>query len=1199
MPRLVKQDDALWANHLEAAGLHKGPGEPMVLWVDGTEVHFVPLKAGADGRQPPGWKARGIGEAFWNRIPKGTEVLLEAELVRARVFWVNQGVNFKKERDGGYVRAPKYNAQGVQIAHWKRVSELKPGDVLVHYQDGYVRALGRVTSEAMSIEEAWRAEVEYFPLRAPLFLAVIAEHLSAMQPSSGPFTSSGAVKQGYLWVFNAEGLAILRRISREPWPQWAEGPAQEVSIRRMVKIEPGEGSVLWDEFLRGGHAFVGWDEVGDLRRYDAFESFYKAFAGLPGMKRSPRGHIERKAKELWTLVTLRPGDKVLANRGTSEILAIGDVLEPGYEWQAERARFKHTVRVKWDNTQARSIPPQDYWVGTTIAEVPPGLQALIMASTQPRQGALPAQQAMGPALERSGPKSHATGIVDIAVLTARSNELVAVLDALDIPHEKEERTENGTVYFRGSLHSRRAGRNYHLVVTCIGGAGNYDASAATEGLISSHRPQVVILAGMAAGIREKVLIGEVVFSDRIVAYEPGAVVASDRGQPSHFERRPEIERLPHAMNQDVITYRPDASRLEARFRQLGKDFPSLPDEMGKALRDFIASAIVVSIRTIASGEKLLRDPEMLQTIRREQHGKVEVGEMEAAGFVAACRRANVPWLVIRGISDFGDQLKDDSFHDFAAYTAATVLADFLTHGLHLPAKAPHAKALLVPRYPDERTRHLSLQLEEARERRKRLQGSGADTSRLDEEILSLRRQLREGGQLRAGDLFGDGRYLLLEPIGRGGFGSIWKAQEKDTGEVVAIKVLHSNLAGDEERRERFFRGARRMAELQHPAVVRVIQQQGEDGGYHYFVMEYLPGGNLQQAVIGKTVTRDEVIPIIIRIAEALAFAHSRSIVHRDVKPANILLDAQKHPLLTDFDLVGAADTTGGTRTGALGTFIYAAPECQQRPQDADPRADVYSLGMTAIFGIHGDELPFKKILRTPERFVDELPCALPLKNVLRRAISDEPGERYENARAFMEALQEAEATREFSEELQRALDRNDDIGRVISPSELERLKGEARKLAEAEGEEATDLQALDQVAQREGFLSWWHLRRRAAPEGGAAKPEAPNLVRFSIDPKDADGIGPERLEAKGIESDEEFLDYLMQIAQDSGDEAWYELSAWEVVFRFSHWRSSDVAEIVKRVREVFFFPPRRIWVGGKELELSKFGDDDMLIIKGN
>lgn len=1008
MPRLVKQDDALWAKHLAEGGLSLDPGKSMTLRVNGSEVQFVPMEVGRDGRQTPGWKARGKNEALWRSIPKGTEVTIEqGGHAQPRIFWVNQGINYEQERKGGYVRAPKQNAQGTAFSHWKRVGELETGDLLVHYHDKALRALGRVTAPAISTEQGeWQARVEYFPLQQPISLEAIAEYLRSLQPPSGPFTEAGPVKQGYLWDFNVEGLAALRRHSQETWPEWATALTEGLSAQRMVKITLGQEARDWDACRSGGYICVSGDEVENLKQYASFDDFREAFAATSDMQGLPAPHISRQAKELWTLRMLMPGDRVLATRGTSEILAMGEVLAPGYEWRADRPGNKHTVRVKWDLTQARQIPPQSYWAVTTVAEVSPELRSLVLTTPPvPLEPQRAIEEHPAQPLVQQPPRARA---LDVAILTVIPTELFAVLDALGISNSGREKDALGTVYFRGSLRSQLTRRDYNLLVTCIGAAGNYDASAAVHDVIATHRPQVLLLMGIAAGIRGKVRIGEVVLSERIVTYESAAVVGSEDGRSSSTEHRPEIDRTPHLINQDVITYRPETSRLEARFRDIQGRFPTPPAGKEEEFRQHVVSTLTVRTTTIASGEKLIRDPARLLAVRQEQHGKVEVGEMEAAGLVAACRRANVPWLVIRGISDFGDQLKDDQFHELASRAAATVLADFLAHGLALTARAESVanEPVPVPHYPDEETRLLSTQVDDARARRKRLLAAGANTEQVDREILMLRRHLREGGRLRAGDSLGNGRFLLIESVGQGGFANIWKAHDRELRKTVAIKVLHTNLAGDVERRERFFRGARRMTELQHPGVVHVIEQHGEDGGYHYFVMEYVNGGNLRQAVLEKRVTSDQVIRIILRIGEALTFAHARGIIHRDIKPANILLEDPETPLLTDFDLVAAADTTGGTRTGAMGTFVYAAPECLERPQDADPRADVYSLGMTVIFGLHGADLPLH-VVRRPEHFLEQLQCPPALKRVLSRSISLEPGDRYKDAGEFVTAVQRA------------------------------------------------------------------------------------------------------------------------------------------------------------------------------------------------
>ncbi|XXT15079.1 AAA-like domain-containing protein [Sorangium sp. So ce429] len=323
----------------------------------------------------------------------------------------------------------------------------------------------------------------------------------------------------------------------------------------------------------------------------------------------------------------------------------------------------------------------------------------------------------------------------------------------------------------------------------------------------------------------------------------------------------------------------------------------------------------------------------------------------------------------------------------------------------VPVAAPDAPPPLpfMPIYPNEETRSLSVRLEAARSRKRSLQEAGLITVAVDQEILSLRRQLREGGQLRAGDSLGDGRYLLLEPIGSGGFGVVWRAFDRDRDEQVAIKVLHAWLGGDSIRLERFFRGARIMAELADEAVVRVVEAHGNDGGYHYFVMDLVAGGDLRRAVLEKRVVGEAVLPLILKVGDTLAKAHAKGYVHRDVKPANILLDDSGSPRLTDFDLVSGADTTGGTRTGAMGTIIYAAPELLHRPQDADARADVYGLGMTAVFALRGEELPLD-VLRNAEEQIEQLSCSTALKDVLKRAVAWSSAGRFGDAAAFSDAL---------------------------------------------------------------------------------------------------------------------------------------------------------------------------------------------------
>ena len=137
---------------------------------------------------------------------------------------------------------------------------------------------------------------------------------------------------------------------------------------RVVKIAPGERASMWDDCLAGGFICMGWDEVPDLAQFESKEAFREVFRETY----SYNGHepqVTRKSNELWTLMDLQPGDKVIANRGISEILAIGTVNDQGYQWRPDRDSFKHTLGVDWDVTEQRTIEPINAWRTTTMSKV--------------------------------------------------------------------------------------------------------------------------------------------------------------------------------------------------------------------------------------------------------------------------------------------------------------------------------------------------------------------------------------------------------------------------------------------------------------------------------------------------------------------------------------------------------------------------------------------------------------------------------------------------------------------------------------------------------------------------------------------------------------------------------------------------------------------------------------------------------------
>lgn len=265
------------------------------------------------------------------------------------------------------------------------------------------------------------------------------------------------------------------------------------------------------------------------------------------------------------------------------------------------------------------------------------------------------------------------------------------------------------------------------------------------------------------------------------------------------------------------------------------------------------------------------------------------------------------------------------------------------------------------------------------------------TASIDHRLVSLKRAHRQGSQIQEGDILAQ-RYRLLEIIGRGGFAKVWHAFDVKTKRSVAVKILHWEQSDELRRIERFSRGARQMQGLDHPHVVRVLDGPSEYRGFHFFVMELHSGGDLCRAILGGRISQLAALQAILQIGTALEYAHRRGLIHRDVKPQNILLDDLSNAWLTDFDLVWAPDTTGGTHTGAMGTFLYAAPEAMENASQVDHRVDMYSLGMTTLFVLYGDMLP-RKVLDARLLFIDELACSNSLKELLRSATALNPDER--------------------------------------------------------------------------------------------------------------------------------------------------------------------------------------------------------------
>ena len=200
---------------------------------------------------------------------------------------------------------------------------------------------------------------------------------------------------------------------------------------------------------------------------------------------------------------------------------------------------------------------------------------------------------------------------------------------------------------------------------------------------------------------------------------------------------------------------------------------------------------------------------------------------------------------------------------------------------------------------------------------------------------------------------------ILELIGHGGMGAVYRARQPHLERTVALKVLPKSLAADPQFTERFTREARMLARLAHPNIVGIFDF-GESGGYYYLLMEYVDGVNLRQAMKAGRFSPTQALAVVPEICEALQFAHDEGVLHRDIKPENILLDTKGRIKIADFGIAKLlVDTARGitlTQGVAPGTPQYMAPEQFEHPATVDHRADIYSLGVVLYEMLTG-ELP--------------------------------------------------------------------------------------------------------------------------------------------------------------------------------------------------------------------------------------------------
>ena len=265
-----------------------------------------------------------------------------------------------------------------------------------------------------------------------------------------------------------------------------------------------------------------------------------------------------------------------------------------------------------------------------------------------------------------------------------------------------------------------------------------------------------------------------------------------------------------------------------------------------------------------------------------------------------------------------------------------------------------------------------------------------------------------------GDLIAD-RYELEELVGTGGMSTVFRAHDLQLEREVAIKILHEHYADDPEYLERFRREARLVASLSHPNIVTVIDR-GDDDGRQYIVFEHVDGENLKELVVrsGRLPVR-RALELALAVADGLAFAHDHGLVHRDVKPQNVLLNNEGEVKVTDFGIARSLHVEHGvTQTGTvLGTGEYLAPE-QASGKPVSPATDVYSLGIVLWELLAGD-VPFtgdnfvavalRHVNEPPPHLRERRPDVSPrLDAAVERALAKDPERRFPSMTAFAKEL---------------------------------------------------------------------------------------------------------------------------------------------------------------------------------------------------
>ena len=349
------------------------------------------------------------------------------------------------------------------------------------------------------------------------------------------------------------------------------------------------------------------------------------------------------------------------------------------------------------------------------------------------------------------------------------------------------------------------------------------------------------------------------------------------------------------------------------------------------------------------------------------------------------------------------------------------------------------------------------------------------------------------------------RYTLLEVLGDGGMARVYLAHDNVLDREVALKILREQYADDEAFVERFRREAKSAASLNHSSIVQVYDQGRAEDGTYYIAMEYVPGGTLKERIVREGhLDHREAAGIAARVAEALESAHARGIVHRDIKPQNVLLTASGDAKVADFGIARAASSKTMTETNLiLGTSAYMSPE-QVRGERVGPASDLYSLGVVLYEALTGEQ-PYRAEdpIATAMKHLDEPPPhpgvanpAIPegLDALVVKLLAKNPEDRYASAAALAEDLRRvrdglAPLAAGLGDGATKPL--REDTGRttptVVAPARAPGVLGRRRKLLPL-------IAALLVGVALLGGIAWALTRDSSNQAGAGGRVEVPRVV---------------------------------------------------------------------------------------------------------